>query len=52
MLSPETVAAVCSRSSRTTGDLREVLVKEYLQPYISQKINIWKINAKFCKFFA
>ncbi|MBP7859729.1 FAD-dependent thymidylate synthase [Patescibacteria group bacterium] len=37
MLSAETVAAICSRSSRTTGDLREIMAKEYIEPFIAQK---------------
>lgn len=36
-LPPEVIGALCSRTSRAKGDLRVVLLKEFIQPFIKEK---------------
>jgi len=36
-LPPEVIGALCSRTSRAKGDLRVVLLKEFLEPFVKEK---------------
>ena len=36
-LPPEVIGALCSRTSRAKGDLREVFLEEFVKPFLEEK---------------
>lgn len=49
-LPPEVIGALCSRTSRAKGDLRVVLLKEFIQPFIKEKSSYGKSLKNLIKF--
>lgn len=49
-LPPEVIGALCSRTSRAKEDLRVVLLKEFIEPFIKEKSEYGKSLKAFIKF--